>query len=54
VEDEPAVHLGDLLNSVLKEALGGVTHWRHCSTVLLVGDSLASACHIPQQELSIV
>jgi hypothetical protein len=29
VENEPAVHLGYLLNLVLKQAFRGVTHWWH-------------------------
>jgi hypothetical protein len=41
VEDEPAVHFGDLLDSVLEEAFRSVVHWWHCQAAFLVGDSLA-------------
>ena len=33
MKDEPAVHLGDVLDLVLEETLGCVMHWRHGQAV---------------------
>jgi hypothetical protein len=41
VKNKPAVHLGDLLDFVLKQAFRGVVHWWHCQAALLVVGSLA-------------
>jgi hypothetical protein len=41
VENQPSVHLGDLLDSVLKQSLACVMHWWHCQAAFLVVGLLA-------------
>jgi len=41
VENEPSVHLGDLLDLVLEKAFRSVVHWWHGQAALLVVGSLA-------------